>query len=140
MATYTSNLNLKKPAGSENVAIGDINNNMDAIDTAYGTMNSKFTLKSSNLTKDETIWTAGSIYARRRGCVVELKIEGATIGTTSGYSQISTVPDWAKPYSQIYFKDDSNSKSYHVETDGKLMVSSSSSGQNWGRVIYLAAT
>lgn len=41
MASYTTNLNLKKPAGSENVAIGDINNNMDAIDTAYGTLNSK---------------------------------------------------------------------------------------------------
>lgn len=42
MASYTTNLNLKKPAGSENVAIGDINNNMDAIDAAYGTLNSKF--------------------------------------------------------------------------------------------------
>ena len=40
MATYTSNLNLKKPAGREHVAIGDINNNMDAIDQAYGTLNS----------------------------------------------------------------------------------------------------
>lgn len=40
MASYTTNLNLKKPAGSENVAIGDINNNMDTIDTAYGTLNS----------------------------------------------------------------------------------------------------
>ena len=38
MASYTTNLNLKKPAGSENVAIGDINNNMDTIDQAYGTL------------------------------------------------------------------------------------------------------
>ena len=43
MASYTTNLNLKKPSGSENVAIGDINNNMDTIDTAYGTLNSKST-------------------------------------------------------------------------------------------------
>lgn len=41
MASYTTNLNLKKPAGSENVAIGDINNNMDIIDNAIGTLNSK---------------------------------------------------------------------------------------------------
>ena len=40
MASYTTNLNLKKPAGSENVSIGDINNNMDLIDQAYGTLNS----------------------------------------------------------------------------------------------------
>ena len=39
MASYTTNLNLKKPAGSENVAIGDINGNMDTIDTAYGALN-----------------------------------------------------------------------------------------------------
>ena len=39
MASYTTNLNLKKPSGSEAVAIGDINGNMDTIDTAYGTLN-----------------------------------------------------------------------------------------------------
>ena len=49
MASYTTNLNLKKPAGSENVAIGDINNNMDAIDTAYGTLNSKTANQMSHI-------------------------------------------------------------------------------------------
>lgn len=34
MATYTTNLNLKKPAYADPVDIADINNNMDAIDTA----------------------------------------------------------------------------------------------------------
>ena len=32
MATYTTALNLKKPAGGENVLIGDINGNMDTLD------------------------------------------------------------------------------------------------------------
>lgn len=32
MATYTSKFNLKKPAGSENMNIADINGNMDTID------------------------------------------------------------------------------------------------------------
>ena len=45
MASYTSNLNLKKPAGSENVAIGDINNNMDAIDAAYGMVTGNMMIK-----------------------------------------------------------------------------------------------
>ena len=36
MASYTTNLNLKKPSGSENVAISDINGNMDTIDSAFG--------------------------------------------------------------------------------------------------------
>ena len=51
MASYTTNLNLKKPAGSENVAIGDINGNMDTIDTAYGALNSKI----DNLLKSKTL-------------------------------------------------------------------------------------
>lgn len=33
MASYTSHYNLKKPAGSEKVQIGDINGNMDTLDT-----------------------------------------------------------------------------------------------------------
>ena len=49
MASYTTNLNLKKPAGSENVAIGDINNNMDIIDNAYGTLNSNITSQFGKL-------------------------------------------------------------------------------------------
>lgn len=36
MASYTTRLNLKKPSGSENVSIQDINGNMDIIDNAYG--------------------------------------------------------------------------------------------------------
>lgn len=56
MASYTTNLNLKKPAGSENVAIGDINNNMDIIDNAYGTLNSfvtgTVTWNTENVTGD----------------------------------------------------------------------------------------
>lgn len=47
MATYTSKLNLKKPAGSENVAIGDINNNMDLIDTFASSVESNLTHRRS---------------------------------------------------------------------------------------------
>jgi len=34
MATYTTNLNLKKPAGTDTADIGDINDNMDILDAA----------------------------------------------------------------------------------------------------------
>ena len=36
MATYTTNLGLKKPAQSDKIRIADINNNMDDIDAAFG--------------------------------------------------------------------------------------------------------
>ena len=38
MATYTTNLNLKKPDGDENMNVLDINGNMDLLDAAYGDM------------------------------------------------------------------------------------------------------
>lgn len=39
MASYTTNLHLKKPAASEKVSIADINGNMDILDAAYDTVN-----------------------------------------------------------------------------------------------------
>ena len=36
MATYTTNLHLKKPADSDSYNINDANGNMEAIDTAWG--------------------------------------------------------------------------------------------------------
>ena len=36
MATYTTNLDLKKPAQSDKIRIADINSNMDEIDAAFG--------------------------------------------------------------------------------------------------------
>ena len=62
MASYTTNLNLKKPAGSENVAIGDINNNMDTIDQAYGTLNSKIISGSKTITAQSGATGSETIY------------------------------------------------------------------------------
>lgn len=36
MASYTTNLNLKKPAGTEDINVADINGNMDLIDAKFG--------------------------------------------------------------------------------------------------------
>lgn len=57
MASYTTNLNLKKPAGSENVAIGDINNNMDIIDSAYGKMSYFTLIQTQTLTNGYVTYT-----------------------------------------------------------------------------------
>lgn len=47
MASYTPNYNLKKPADSDSYDIADHNGNMDKIDTALNTLNSKFRQISS---------------------------------------------------------------------------------------------
>ena len=57
MATYTTNLNLKKPAGSENVSIGDINTNMDTIDSAVGTLSDQMAqIVSANAPSHNSIY------------------------------------------------------------------------------------
>ena len=60
MASYTTNLNLKKPAGSEAVAIGDINNNMDTIDQAYGTLNDQIATINTSIMPSYPTVTLGS--------------------------------------------------------------------------------
>ena len=41
MASYTTNLDLKKPAQSDKIRIADINGNMDEIDAAFGAVGEK---------------------------------------------------------------------------------------------------
>lgn len=41
MATYTTNLNLEKPDKTEKVSIAKLNDNMDTIDGAVGSINSR---------------------------------------------------------------------------------------------------
>lgn len=89
MASYTTNLNLKKPAGSENVAIGDINNNMDTIDNAYGTLNSKLNggiIKnlSINIHSGDTVFNIGN------GVRAMLQIIDSSPGNCGLYYIIST--------------------------------------------------
>lgn len=117
MASYTTNLNLKKPAGSENVSIGDINNNMDAIDSAYGTVTSQLsstTLKRLSNRSDSPTHTysvpsgsrhfvvaygggsarywAGFVYVSSTGNVTPMEVsKGSQISSVTGGSSNSLV-------------------------------------------------
>lgn len=92
MASYTTNLNLKKPAGSENVAIGDINNNMDAIDAAYGTLNSKMLPETH---------TDGAIKYSKCSGIAMINIAGAVSPDANG--KIGNVPAGYRPDVSTYF-------------------------------------
>lgn len=106
MASYTTNLNLKKPAGSENVAIGDINNNMDTIDQAYGTLNSKIT------TSTPSTGITGAT-AKRSGNVVSLDINVTLTSTGVGWVALdANLPSSLRPLANFYCTlfDDTNGK------------------------------
>lgn len=53
MASYTPNLNLKKPAGTENMNINDINGNSDIIDAALVKTSGSLTTINTNITAAE---------------------------------------------------------------------------------------
>lgn len=50
MASYTPNINLKKPADGDAYDIADANGNMDAIDTAIGSLRESVNQTSGSLT------------------------------------------------------------------------------------------
>lgn len=49
MATYTPNNNLKKPDGTDYVLIGDLNGNMDTLDSVIGSLGQLETIERTNL-------------------------------------------------------------------------------------------
>lgn len=58
MATYTTNLSLKKPATTDLVSVADINGNMDALDTAVaGKQGQHSAISVTILTSD---WSNGT--------------------------------------------------------------------------------
>ena len=97
MASYTSNLNLKKPAGSENVAIGDINGNMDTIDANLGPLvgSTKWAdwQTVNNYTNGES-WN-GSYYTKiGKVTYLRISVKGLTANTQT---DIFTLPSGYRP-------------------------------------------
>ena len=80
MASYTSTLNLKKPSGSENVAIGDINGNMDLIDEFANGINTK--LANIDVVAIGSVSSSGSKTITFTGTLVNVLLVG--FGTSNG--------------------------------------------------------
>ena len=110
MASYTTNLNLKKPAGSENVAIGDINNNMDTIDQAFGTLNSN---------KQDTIsyvsYDLSNAYQKATHDAIEAlnaeECKTATLVTSNGFHFIAMLQ-----------RSDPIRSAFYLDGDGKFRI------------------
>lgn len=64
MATYTTNLNLKKPAQSDKIRIADINGNSDDIDAAFGAIGtSSVATQIGNIESGMAIVSVGDTHA-----------------------------------------------------------------------------
>lgn len=117
MASYTPNLNLKKPAGSENVSIGDINTNMDAIDTAYGTLNGNLATMLDAASK--------SVVSDFNTC----KTAGTYKGSSNSTSNTPGTGYWIV-FVLRYSANDLIQLSFEVN-DGRTVVRAFHDGQTW---------
>ena len=100
MASYTTNLNLKKPDGTENINIADINNNMDTIDAAIGTTSTGTITKTSRVTSGTLVDTV----CRKTGRIVNVsgRIHTITDSTVTASGAFFVIPEGFRPASTIY--------------------------------------
>lgn len=88
MATYTTNLNLEKPATSENFDLLKINANWDKIDSYAGTVNGKFsTIEDKKITR-----VSGTSYFTERDAFKARRV-GNTIAIFSYVNITTQVPE-----------------------------------------------
>ena len=93
MATYTTNLNLEKPDKTEKVSIAKLNNNMDTIDSAVGSINSHI----NNLYKIHKGTTSGLSYSfampnTTQGLLIAGALAPISLIMVSGTLSTSDVP------------------------------------------------
>ena len=107
MATYTPNLNLTLPAGTENVSRQVINDNMTAIDNAYGTLESYMyggMLKVAEFTKAYNIASGASLVMTQNDFNYAVPTGYALLGLagfSSGSANVSVC--YVRPESDSYF-------------------------------------
>lgn len=138
MATYTTNYNLKKPAGTENINIADINANMDTIDTALHSHDVAMTTQTVYPTKSEgSKWTGGTISLRKRSGIVMIKLDGAVFSTISSRETIGYVPQGYYPVTECYFFSSDLARSFLIKTDGTIQANQQAAGTCWGTECYI---
>ena len=78
MATYTPKLNLKKPAGTEDINVNDLNGNMDTIDAYCGR-----TDISSSFAVNDTYCEGFKAYKMGRLVFVRMVVKAGTVDQTN---------------------------------------------------------
>ena len=115
MATYTSRLNLKKPAGNENINISDINGNMDLID-AEVTYRNQRTTWSSETTVTQFINACETAMGSQKGL------------TFLGYINYSVVEPWGLDFNGYVLG------LYHTEGYKAIFIVASGNNCRFGKI------
>ena len=121
MATYTPNLNLKKPATTDYVDIADINGNMDLIDDACNTLSTNMQKKAG--------WTSTTVTVPKNNGTASITY--SSLGMRDGRvyfvtMMVPTNPGWR--YAGVLFIRSTNTLIVDLATSSLLSVSASGTG------------
>lgn len=145
MASYTSNLNLKKPAGSEGYSVDDWNENMQKIDDAFKLQSTN--VPAANMTGFQNpengdiqiIHVAGRLYFVR--FIMNRTLKSSAVGT--GWKTLFTFPSGFTPAYDLKFEvhDDGNNTMLDARvwnnTNSFDVYSPQANTLIWGSFLYL---
>ena len=108
MASYTGNLNLKKPALDDDALITDINNNMDILDAAVNGIQDGLAIVANGNTH-VAITSGQFVYVRNHGTLTEgLYVASTNIAANATLSTSNLTADSAGGLNTVYASLNSN--------------------------------
>lgn len=143
MASYTSNLNLKKPAGSEGYSVDDWNNNMQKIDDQFSVATISLTITNQKITSAERKFAVkiGKVVVVDLSFTVGTEITGVTEQLFSG------LPAPASGFRFRLFNTLNNNTPIrlsvqNISSDGRILNAYSTggipAGTYEGQMVYIA--
>ena len=140
MASYTPNLNLKKPAGTEDINVADMNGNSDILDTAIKALRDFVAITSAVPTQTAgSKWTGGTMRVRKRSGICEIKFEGVVLSALTTRETIATIPEGFRPATETYFFSSEGGSSFLITTGGELKANQQPAGTKWATGVYISA-
>lgn len=142
MATYTSNLNLKKPALDDDALITDINNNMDILDAAANGIEDALAIVANGNTH-AAITSGQFVYVRNHNTLTEgLYVASSNIAANATLSSSNLTAD-SKGGLNALSEQMANlikSKTFSVTTDsgGNVDINTSNLGYMRNKCLLLA--
>ena len=134
MSTNTSHYNLTKPANGESYSLDVWNGNMDKIE---GGIDKPYIVTGTPSKPSGSKWTSGTISLRKRGGIVQIKMDGAVLSAISTRETIAVVPEAFVPATETYFYSADLTRTYLVDTSGNLKANAQSAGTVWATGCYI---
>ena len=122
MASYTGNLNLKKPALDDDALITDINNNMDILDAAVNGIQDGLAIVANGNT--HVAITAGQfVYVRNHSTLTEgLYVASTNIAANATLSSSNLTADAAGGLNALNSKITNQLRKIYVPANGKALI------------------